>query len=105
MRAPGSGPGPWRAPPRGRAGGGRLRRRAPGRTRAGTRGPGPGARPVRRGRRRPRARGSPGMTTRLPEHKADARVLVVEDEPRLRELLVRALGGWGLPVASARSGE
>jgi DNA-binding NtrC family response regulator len=32
-------------------------------------------------------------------------VLVVEDEPRLRELLGRALTGWGFETAAARSGE
>jgi DNA-binding NtrC family response regulator len=35
----------------------------------------------------------------------EARVLVVEDEPRLRELLQRAVTGWGFDAASARSGE
>ena len=35
----------------------------------------------------------------------DAHVLVVEDEPRLRELLGRAMTGWGFTVAAARSGE
>lgn len=33
------------------------------------------------------------------------RVLVVEDEPRLRELLDRTLKGWGFEAALARSGE
>lgn len=33
------------------------------------------------------------------------RVLVVEDEARLRELLVRVLPGWGFEVAAARSAE
>ena len=37
--------------------------------------------------------------------KVDPRVLVVEDEPRMRELLSRAIGGWGFEVAEARSGE
>ena len=37
--------------------------------------------------------------------KADPRVLIVEDEPRLRELLHRAVSGWGFEVAAARSGE
>jgi DNA-binding NtrC family response regulator len=32
-------------------------------------------------------------------------VLIVEDEPRLRELLQRAMAGWGFDVAAARSGE
>jgi DNA-binding NtrC family response regulator len=35
----------------------------------------------------------------------EAHVLVVEDEPRMRELLERALVGWGFTVATARSGE
>jgi DNA-binding NtrC family response regulator len=37
--------------------------------------------------------------------KADPRVLIVEDETRLRELLHRAMTGWGFEVAAARSGE
>ena len=37
--------------------------------------------------------------------KADPRVLIVEDEPRMRELLQRALSGWGFDVSAARSGE
>jgi two-component system response regulator RegA len=37
--------------------------------------------------------------------KADPRVLIVEDEPRMRELLQRALAGWGFDVTAARSGE
>lgn len=40
-----------------------------------------------------------------PPSKVDPRVLIVEDEPRMRELLVRAIGGWGFEVAEARSGE
>jgi DNA-binding NtrC family response regulator len=40
-----------------------------------------------------------------PPPKIDPRVLIVEDEPRLRELLARAIGGWGFEVAQARSGE
>jgi DNA-binding NtrC family response regulator len=35
----------------------------------------------------------------------DPHVLVVEDEPRMRELLQRVLGGWGLEVTAARSAE
>jgi DNA-binding NtrC family response regulator len=46
------------------------------------------------------------MTKTRPEPpRPDARVLVVEDEPRMRELLQRALAGWGFEVAVARSGE
>ncbi|HWE03224.1 MAG TPA: response regulator [Tepidisphaeraceae bacterium] len=37
--------------------------------------------------------------------RPDTRVLVVEDEPRLRELLQRALMNWGFDVVVARSGE
>ena len=37
--------------------------------------------------------------------KSDPRVLIVEDETRLRELLHRAMTGWGFEVAAARSGE
>ena len=35
----------------------------------------------------------------------DAHVLIVEDEPRMRDLLERAIRGWGFSVAVARSGE
>jgi len=45
------------------------------------------------------------MTLPQPKPVAEARVLVVEDESRMRDLLVRALAGWGFAVASARSGE
>jgi DNA-binding NtrC family response regulator len=37
--------------------------------------------------------------------RQDAHVLIVEDEPRMRELLERAIKGWGFTVAVARSGE
>jgi DNA-binding NtrC family response regulator len=37
--------------------------------------------------------------------KSDPRVLIVEDEPRMRELLLRAVGGWGFEASVARSGE
>lgn len=37
--------------------------------------------------------------------KTDPRVLIVEDEPRMRELLLRAITGWGFEAAAARSGE
>src|SRR3954471_105323 len=40
-----------------------------------------------------------------PPIKVDPRVLIVEDEPRMRELLVRSIGSWGFEVAEARSGE
>lgn len=33
------------------------------------------------------------------------RVMVVEDEPRMRDLLVRAIAGWGFESAAARTGE
>ena len=45
------------------------------------------------------------MTLPHPKQTNEARVLVVEDESRLRELLQRALAGWGFEVAVARSGE
>ena len=32
-------------------------------------------------------------------------VLVVEDEPRMRELLTRAIGSWGFAISTAQSGE
>jgi DNA-binding NtrC family response regulator len=35
----------------------------------------------------------------------DAKVMVVEDEPRLRDLLTRAITGWGFMTTAARSGE
>jgi DNA-binding NtrC family response regulator len=37
--------------------------------------------------------------------KTDPRVLIVDDEPRMRELLSRAVGGWGFDVTTAKSGE
>jgi DNA-binding NtrC family response regulator len=40
-----------------------------------------------------------------PPPKIDPRVLIVEDEPRMRELLAQAITGWGFEVAQARSGE
>ncbi|HET6247858.1 MAG TPA: response regulator [Tepidisphaeraceae bacterium] len=43
--------------------------------------------------------------TRPQPPRPDARVIVVEDEPRLRELLQRAMANWGFEVAVARSGE
>jgi DNA-binding NtrC family response regulator len=47
------------------------------------------------------------MTTPGPKFdpKTDPRVLIVEDEPRMRELLLRAVGGWGFDAAAVRSGE
>ena len=45
------------------------------------------------------------MTLPHPKQTAEARILVVEDEARMRDLLVRALEGWGFAVDSARSGE
>jgi two-component system response regulator RegA len=41
----------------------------------------------------------------LAELRPKGLVMVVDDEPRMRELLVRALGQWGFEVSSARSGE
>jgi DNA-binding NtrC family response regulator len=37
--------------------------------------------------------------------KTDPRVLIVEDEPRMRELLQRAVTGWGFDTTVVRSGE
>ena len=47
------------------------------------------------------------MTTDLPKPRPplDPHVLVVEDEPRMRELLQRVLTGWGFDAAVARSAE
>jgi len=45
------------------------------------------------------------MSLPHPKQTAEARVLVVEDEVRLRDLLVRALTGWGFDVAAAKTGE
>ncbi len=41
----------------------------------------------------------------LAELRPKGLVMVVDDEPRMRELLVRALTQWGFGVSSARSGE
>lgn len=40
-----------------------------------------------------------------PNPAVDPRVLIVEDEPKMRELLARAIGSWGLRTSSAGSGE
>lgn len=45
------------------------------------------------------------MTAAVRLAKKNPRVLIVEDEPRLRELLTRAIAGWGFDAVSARSGE
>jgi DNA-binding NtrC family response regulator len=47
------------------------------------------------------------MPTDLPKPRPplDPHVLVVEDEPRMRELLQRVLAGWGFDAAVARSAE
>ncbi len=45
---------------------------------------------------------SPSASIRPP---INPRVLVVEDEVRMRELLQRVMSGWGFEVASARSAE
>jgi DNA-binding NtrC family response regulator len=45
------------------------------------------------------------MSLPHPKQTHEARVLVVDDESRLRELLQRALVGWGFVAAVARSGE
>jgi two-component system response regulator RegA len=41
----------------------------------------------------------------LAELRPQGVVMVVDDEPRMRELLVRALTQWGFTVSAARSGE
>jgi len=45
------------------------------------------------------------MSLPHPRQLHEARVLVVEDESRLRDLLQRALTGWGFEAASTRTGE
>lgn len=45
------------------------------------------------------------MSLPHPKQTAEARVLVVEDEVRLRDLLVRALAGWGFDAGAAKTGE
>lgn len=45
------------------------------------------------------------MSLPHPRQINEARVLVVEDEVRLRDLLSRALTGWGFQTAVARGGE
>src|ERR1700748_2171717 len=46
------------------------------------------------------------MASSRPEApRPDVRVLVVEDEPRMRELLERAIRNWGFETEIARSGE
>lgn len=46
----------------------------------------------------------------MPQNRAESprpptRLLIVEDEPRMRDLLQRAVANWGFEVATARSGE
>ncbi|HSU67738.1 MAG TPA: response regulator [Tepidisphaeraceae bacterium] len=45
------------------------------------------------------------MSLPQPRQMHEARVLVIEDESRLRELLQRALSGWGFETVVSRSGE
>jgi len=45
------------------------------------------------------------MNLAHPPTPADVRVLVVDDEGRLRDVLTRAIASWGFQVAGARSGE
>jgi len=45
------------------------------------------------------------MSAAHPRQIHEARVLVVEDESRMRELLLRALTGWGFEAVAARNGE
>lgn len=45
------------------------------------------------------------MTTETPMKLLAPRVLIVEDEPRMREMLIRAVGEVGLAAGTARSAE
>ena len=45
------------------------------------------------------------MSLPQPRQMHEARVLVIEDEARLRELLQRAISGWGFDTAAAKTGE
>ena len=45
------------------------------------------------------------MSLPHPKQTHEARVLVVEDEVRLRDLLLRALTGWGFETTAAATGE
>jgi DNA-binding NtrC family response regulator len=45
------------------------------------------------------------MNQPKPPTPSDVKVLVVDDEGRLRDVLTRAIGSWGFQVAGARSGE
>jgi DNA-binding NtrC family response regulator len=45
------------------------------------------------------------MNQAKPPTPSDVRVLVVDDEGRLRDVLTRAIASWGFQVAAARSGE
>jgi len=48
------------------------------------------------------------MTMVMPQvhsMRVDPKVLVVEDEPRMRDVLVRAIESWGMTASGARSGE
>ena len=45
------------------------------------------------------------MNLPKPPTPSDVRVLVVDDEGRLRDVLTRAIASWGFQVAGARSAE
>src|SRR5579872_3845208 len=45
------------------------------------------------------------MNQSKPLTPSDVRVLVVDDENRLRDVLTRAIASWGFQVSGARSGE
>jgi len=45
------------------------------------------------------------MTEPSPAPRRQAKLLIVEDEPRMREVLLRAAESWNLLTSSARSGE
>jgi DNA-binding NtrC family response regulator len=45
------------------------------------------------------------VTVAHPRKVRDTRLLIVEDESRMRDLLLRAVEGWGFEAAGARNGE
>ena len=45
------------------------------------------------------------MTVSHPRRVPDTRLVIIEDESRMRDLLVRACSGWGFEAAGARNGE
>jgi len=45
------------------------------------------------------------VTLGYPRQVRDTRLLIIEDESRMRDLLLRACTGWGFEAAGARNGE